>query len=375
MCAVAVDESIMTTEPMVPAAIDLAGILPDDVLVDLRSPAEYASSHIPGAVSLPILDDSERHEVGLTYQLSGPEAARTLGVRLVSPRLPSMIERIASIGARSRVVLYCWRGGMRSRIFADLVQSLGHPVTRLTGGYRAHRRWVVKTLAGPFPPLIVVHGYTGSGKTRLLRRLIGEYPVVDLEDLARHRGSTFGHVGLGDQPGQKQFESALALAIQAAQAAAPSPETSLLVEGESPTIGKIHLPPALCHAMRQAPPVFVELPRDERVRLLLEDYGETIFENQGVIADSLSYLRSRQPRRLMDELAEDLAGGRHGEFCAKLLEHHYDPLYERAFRRRPDREVCPVIRASTLEEALQMLRSHLQKQSVRMHLALENRVL
>ncbi len=177
------------------------------VLVDARSPAEYAETTIPGVINVPLFDNAERARVGTLYKEQGPASARLLGVDLIAPRIPQMVRAVLDARGESRqpVVVFCWRGGMRSRALVSFLNLAGVPTLQLRGGHKAFRAAVRDFFdQGRWGRLLVLRGLTGVGKTRLLKRLAGEgYPVLDLEELANHRGSAFGSVGLAPQPGQK----------------------------------------------------------------------------------------------------------------------------------------------------------------------------
>ena len=324
--------------------VDELASIPDVVWVDVRAPREYARGHVPGAINLPILDDDERGRVGIAYAREGAMAAKMLGVELVGPRLGALVRRYDELARQGTVAIYCWRGGMRSGLIGSLLRTMGIPVLIARGGYRAHRRAVMKQL-GALPPLVVLHGYTGSGKTRLLREIAGRLPVVDLEGLGRHRGSTFGAVGLEPQPTQLQFESELAAVLRRLPAGAP-----VLVEGESPALGVLKLPVELIHAMRSGWRLVLELPRAERVRELVAEYGPVIKNDPDCLAKPLEYLAGRLPKKSLEMLKESFASGNLEAFCAELLERHYDPLYERWSKRGTARDY-QVIKAATVAEA------------------------
>jgi tRNA 2-selenouridine synthase len=297
--------------------------LPGLSWVDVRTVEEFRNGHIPGAASLPVLDFAERARVSEVYYAAGNRAAQLAAIDVIGPRLGAMVRAIADLCARGPVALYCWRGGMRSGILGRFVCGLGLPVHVLAGGYKAHRRAVCEALRTGLPPLVVLHGYTGSGKTRLLRSLSDRFRVVDIEAIGNHRGSTFGAVGLPPQPTQRQFESELVAAFRRCR---PGP---VLVEAESPSLGALTLPASLCQAMRSGQRIFLNVPRAARARLLLNEYGPLIAADPGSLEPCFRYLTGRLPRPEVEALRALVAGGDLLAFSERLLARHYDRLYER----------------------------------------------
>jgi len=229
-----------------------------DTIIDVRSPAEYAEDHLPGAINLPVLDDAERARVGTIYKQQSPFLARKVGAALVARNAARHLEgALADKPGGWRPLVYCWRGGQRSGSFATILGQVGWRVDLVAGGYKAWRTLVVGALNDqPFPaPLWVLDGNTGTAKTELLARLsaLGRQ-TIDLEALANHRGSLFGHRA-GGQPSQKAFEGRLAMAISALDPARP-----VVVEAESSRIGDLMLPKQLWAAMCAAPRLCIAAP-------------------------------------------------------------------------------------------------------------------
>src|SRR2546421_757874 len=215
-----------------------------DAIIDARTPSEYALDHIPGAVSAPVLDDAERAEVGTLYKQVSPFEAKKLGASLVAKNVARHIEALFRPHDKNwRPLIYCWRGGKRSGAMAHILREVGWPAETLEGGYRAYRRWVVDALATVPAEIdfIVVHGPTGSGKSRFLSALSrAGAQVLDLEALAAHRGSVLGGLPGEPQPSQKWFESQLLSQLRRLERARP-----VFVEGESKKIGELQVPEAL----------------------------------------------------------------------------------------------------------------------------------
>lgn len=251
----------------VPAFLAAAG----GAVVDVRSPAEFAQGHIPGACSIPLFDDGGRAAVGTLYKQEGRRAAVLHGLALVGPRLETMARQLEALAGRTPghpLRLLCWRGGMRSASVAWLAGQLDLPVLRLDGGYKAFRRWALEQFEQPWP-LRLLGGRTGTGKTDLLLALAERgVAVVDLEGLAHHRGSSFGGLGLPPQPSSEHYENRLALALSALVDA-----DAIWLEAESAQVGRCRIPAALWRQMRAAPVLEVQRPLAERVAHLVAVYG------------------------------------------------------------------------------------------------------
>jgi len=238
-------------------------------IVDVRSEKEYAEGHIPHARNLPLLNNEHRTIVGTEYKHNGQEAAIRKGWDLAGPNLGQLYRQARRWMKDDRLLLHCWRGGMRSEIASWVSSFGGGEILVLDGGYKAYRHIVLRQLAQSIPPLQVLGGKTGSGKTAFLRLLAAEgEQVLDLEAMAHHKGSSFGALGQEPQPGQEQFENNLAEALQVFDFSRP-----VWVEFESRSIGRLVLPEALFHAMLSAPMTVLEVPDAVRVRRLLQEYG------------------------------------------------------------------------------------------------------
>lgn len=320
------------------------------VTIDVRSPSEFAESTIPGSLNIPLFDDAERAEVGTTYKQVSVQAAMDRGLELVSAKLPAFIKTFREIGDQK--VVFCWRGGMRSKTTATVLSLMGIRVFRLTGGFRAYRRWVVETL-GSFelaPEPIVLMGNTGTGKTAILRQLAEEgYPVLDLERMAGHRGSIFGHVGMKAH-NQKTFESLLLTDLLGLQQA-----PYVLMEGESRRIGKAVLPEFIVDKKEGAEQLFIQLPLVERVRHIIEDYRPS--EHKEELIQGFKRIRSRIHTPIAKEIMTSLEADDYSQAVRLLLEHYYDPRYEHAMSQYSGRRT--VIEAGTVAEGAQLVKSYL----------------
>ena len=302
-----------------------------DAVVDCRSPSEYAEDHIPGAVSAPVLDDAERAAVGTLYKQVSPFEAKKVGAALVAKNVARHVETLfAGKDRRWRPLVYCWRGGKRSAAMAHILREIGWEAQTLAGGYRGYRRWVVAQLETvPHKlPFRVVHGPTGSGKSRFLGALRrAGAQVLDLEDLAAHRGSVLGNLPDRPQPSQKWFESQVLH-----QLAALDPARAVFVEGESKKIGQLQVPEALIAAMRASPCIVLDTAIEVRVTLLLEEYRHFV-DNPGALEAQLDCLVGVHGREKIAGWKSLASRGAWRDFVALLLMEHYDPAYRRSSLR------------------------------------------
>ncbi len=300
--------------------------LPFDEVIDVRSPAEFAEDHIPGAINLPVLSNEERARVGTIYTQDSPFTARKLGAALVARNAAQHLEDTLCARPKGyRPLVYCWRGGQRSGSFAVILRQIGWQAETIDGGYRQYRRMVQHSVYDhPFPaPVILLDGNTGTAKSRLLGLLRAEgQQVIDLEALAHHRGSLFGGYA-GGQPSQKAFESALANAITGLNAGAP-----VWVEAESSKIGRINLPPSLWSAMCAAPRVTISAPIEARAAFLVDHYGD-IATNPARMQATLAALAPFHAAAQIEAWQDMAQTGAFAALAAELMTRHYDPLYQR----------------------------------------------
>jgi tRNA 2-selenouridine synthase len=320
-----------------------------DTIIDVRSPAEFAEDHLPGAVSMPVLSDAERAHVGTIYVQDSPFTARKIGAALVARNAAQHIEQhLMGHDGGWQPLVYCWRGGQRSGSFASILQQIGWRAQVLEGGYRTWRRHVVGQLYDAVLPyrLVRLDGLTGTAKTEILARVraLGGQ-VVDLEGLAHHRGSILGDV-MGAQPAQKGFESALVTAFSGLDPARP-----VLIEAESARIGTLRLPPALWGAMRAAPKIMLEAPIAARARYLAGVYADLMADPSG-LARRLNGLRGLAGTATVDRWLDMLGSGAAEALAHDLITVHYDPAYAR-IRGSEDSPVIATLDAGDLTEAAQ----------------------
>jgi tRNA 2-selenouridine synthase len=311
------------------------------VLFDVRSPSEFAQGHIPGALNLPLFSDAERAEVGTIYKNSGKESAVLRGLKIAGSKMSDLViqARQGSSG-QGEVLVHCWRGGMRSRSMGWLLSTAGLSPTVLEGGYKSYRAHVHESLESP-RRLNVVSGLTGAGKTRILAVLAkaGEQ-VVDLEGLANHRGSAFGGIGQRDQPTTEQFENYLFGQMQNL-----NPDQPVWVEDEGNRIGTVVVPPPFYHLMRHSPAIFMDSSPVQRVKNLIEDYGDL---PPTELADSISNIRKRLGPQNADEALASLAGGNVAR-AIEIVLAYYDKTYMKAADAMP-RKIMPTLAIDELTD-------------------------
>lgn len=326
--------------------------LPHDTIIDVRSPAEFAEDHIPGAINLPALSNDERARVGTIYVRESRFRSRRIGAALVARNVASYLEGpLAEMSGGWKPLVYCWRGGQRSGSVATILRAVGWRADTLEGGWKAYRRLVSQALyEGPIAhPLVVIDGGTGSGKTALLAALeAAGAQVVDLEAMAEHRGSLFGPTS-DSQPAQKAFETRLATRLAALDPARP-----VFIEAESSKIGQITLPPALWKAMRAAPRLRLEVPLEARVAHSVAHYTD-VTANPARLMAVLERLARYHGHERVSRWKALAAAGDHAALARELIVEHYDPRY----KRQADGEALALssLSTSTLAEAAQALRA------------------
>ena len=321
----------------------------DVPVFDVRTPAEFAQGHIPGAHNLPLFSNEERAEIGTLYKHEGRDAAILRGLDLIGPKLRRVVETARRAGNQDEALVHCWRGGMRSGSMAWLLEFAGYRVATLQGGYKTFRRTVLDTFAQP-RALRLIGGMTGAGKTDVVHALAarGEQ-VIDLEALASHQGSVFGHLGQPPQASQEHFENELAMQWRALDPARPT-----WIEDESRRIGRVLLPAAMWEQMRRAEVFVLDVPFEARVERLVQSYGHydaaRLAEAIGVIGKRLGGLRAKQALRAVYD------GALH-EACRRLLAY-YDKAYrhnlnQRNTSKQHDIRASTATTAETLADRLQ----------------------
>lgn len=340
----------MATHKIIDISQAFAGF---DDIIDVRSPAEFADDHLPGAISLPVLNDEERAFIGTTYTQVSPFEAQKQGAALIARNIARHLDAALNDKPKSwRPLVYCWRGGMRSAAMAHILSQVGWRTAQLHGGYKSYRHHVIDAL-DTLPQsyrLVVLCGATGSGKSRLLHALAEQgAQVLDLEELAQHRGSLLGNLPEQKQPSQKTFESRIWDRLRGF-----TPDCPVFVEAESRKVGVLTVPDTLLQAMRKAQCVRIEADDAARVSLLMEDYAHFL-RDPAQLAERLSLLVELHGHKVIDRWCEMARQGEWLPLVTDLLGRHYDPAYLRSSNASFAKlTAAPVMRLASLDgESLQ----------------------
>lgn len=294
-------------------------------LIDVRSPGEFSLGHIPGAFNIPIFSDEERAVVGTRYKKSGKDFALELGLEIVGPKMVEFVRQAKKLAPDKTLILHCWRGGMRSASMAWLFETVGLKVFLLQGGYKTYRQYQRKKL-GEAKNIIILSGYTGSGKTDILKALQtkGEQ-IIDLEGIANHKGSAFGAIGQEPQPSNEQFENNLTLEWSKLDL-----NKRIWIEDESITIGKNGIPDTLFNAMRIAPVIRIEIPLMVRAKRLVKEYA--CFETP-MLEKAIRRIETRLGPQNAKASLEALNQSNFAE-VASLTLNYYDKAYLKGLTKR-----------------------------------------
>lgn len=298
---------------------------PEIPVIDVRSPSEYEIAHIPGAVNIPLFDNEERARVGTRYAQAGKEAGFMIGLEIAGPKLAWYVKKLNSLySVHSPLIIYCWRGGMRSNAMAWLFSQAGHEVKLISGGYKAFRGYIREQLTTGWD-FRIIGGMTGSGKTEVLGYLRNQgLQVLDLEELACHKGSVFGHLGQKDQPNNEWFENMLWERLRQSDKTKP-----IFLEDESRSIGRVSMPESFYRKMQSSPLYLLEVGLQDRVKRLVDEYGcFTKEELQGNIDKLIGYLGGEAHKKAMHLVEEGSLAT-----AAELLLKYYDKKYRESIVR------------------------------------------
>ena len=330
--------------------VTVAQLADYDDIIDVRSPAEYAEDHIPGAISAPVLSNEERAQIGTLYTQVSPFEAKKRGAALIARNIAHHLDTLFHDKPKQwRPLVYCWRGGQRSGAMSHILDQVDWRTGRLEGGYKKYRRHVIDEL-GKLPAHLEFHvicGATGSGKSRLLEVLHQQgAQVLDLEQLAQHRGSLLGNLPDEPQPAQKMFETRLWDTLRRFDAGKP-----VFVEAESRKIGRLSLPDALLERIRASACIVIEAPLSARVGLLLEEYSHFLNDPE-LLAQRLAPLTALHGHKVIEEWNAMAQRGDWNTLVGELLSHHYDPAYRRSTSSNfPQLAQARILRTKSLDRA------------------------
>ena len=297
--------------------------LHNPLYVDVRAPIEYNEDHIPGAINLPIFNDEERKEVGTLYKILGKDEAVKRGAEIGGKRIVDIIKSLTDIKDKT-IIIYCFRGGMRSASVASVINSLGTKAYKIKDGYKSFRRSVLAYLSTTIirPKIFILQGLTGTGKTEILRLMNNG---IDLEEMAGHRSSVFGGIGLR-QSSQKFFETSLWHRLEELKN-----EKFIIFEGESKKIGNLHIPENIFKQMQEGFMINIEAPIEKRIEIIKNEYAG--FCMNETILKIVNSLRSKLGTKKADMLIEFYNNGNIYEFIQILLLDYYDILYKHSLDR------------------------------------------
>jgi tRNA 2-selenouridine synthase len=323
---------------------------PNGILLDVRSPGEFLHAHIPGAVSLPLFTDEERKIVGTAYKQESREIAIKIGLKFFGVKTVAMIETVEALaksknGKTTPIYLHCWRGGMRSAAVAWLLDLYGFKVYTLKGGYKTFRNWCLDHFTKEYH-FKILGGFTGSGKTSILQELKKQNEIViDLEKIACHRGSAFGKLGQPVQPSQEMFENLFAIELSKASSKNQN-NKCIWLEDESQRIGNINIPSTIYQYIKTQPVAFINIPFEERLKRIVEEYG--VFEKEKLsdcierISKRLGGLETKNALTFLEE--HDI------ESCFRILLTYYDRWYDKSVKLRPEwKSLVTIIDAPTTD--------------------------
>jgi len=299
-------------------------------VIDVRTPAEFDKGHIPGAINIPLFTNEERVIVGTLYKKTGRQAAILKGLELVGPKLKSIVEESIKLVKDNTLLVHCWRGGMRSGSVAWLLETYGIKTITLKGGYKFYRRKIISTFEKEYK-LFVIGGRTGSSKSKVIQQLQNKNAqLLDLEKLAHHKGSSYGHLGEETQPSQEMFENLLGSTLMRFDA-----NKRIVMEDESRMVGIRAIPNVFYVQLRNAPILYLDVPFENRVKYLSEEYGK--FDQDALVEATL-----RIEKRLGSEQTKNaclaIRENRMQDACRIIL-GYYDKAYDYGLSLRKEIEI------------------------------------
>jgi tRNA 2-selenouridine synthase len=332
--------------------------LPNRLFIDVRTPKEFAEGHLPGALNIPIFSNDERATVGTLYKQVSVDAAKQLGVEIASPKLPAIIKAITNYTKQKyQIVIYCWRGGMRSKSIVNILDMLNISALQLAGGYKSYRRYVLDHLESfdVKPQVLVLYGATGVGKTTMLNKLSSQgIPTINLEKLANHRGSVFGQIGLSNSTTTPLFESAILEYLEELQT-----EPYFIVECESNRIGNVYIPKVLYQRMQSGKRILVHASVSTRVQRLIAEYSKNDSADTTIIQQGIQAISGKLGKKKAAYLLECLTNNHIEKVVTSLLTDYYDLLY--GFENSKNVKYDAVISAENLDQATAEFVSYLSR--------------
>ncbi len=303
-----------------------------DTIIDVRSPSEFDEDHIPGALNYPVLDDKERAKIGTIYKKRSPFEAKIIGSSLIAKNISEhLIQKLKNKNGAWRPLVYCWRGGKRSKALCLIMKEIGWRVNQLEGGYKHYRNDIQKKLRQLSPKLkiVLISGKTGTGKTKLLHQIKSNNgQILDLEGIARHKGSLLGRDLENNQPSQKLFESLLYNALKSINL-----KKNIYLEAESSKIGNLHIPQPLWKKMLISNKINIETTLESRVKFLLNDYKYAQLDNN-FFKPLMAGLKQRLPKKIINDWKHLIKNKDWRQLTESLLKNHYDPAYISNYKKK-----------------------------------------
>ena len=319
-----------------------------DTIIDVRSPLEFVEDHIVGAINCPVLSDLERQKVGTIYKKESSFKAKIIGSSLTAKNIAFHIEnKFMEKKGSWQPLIYCWRGGQRSKAFSIVLSEVGWRTNQLKGGYKEYRNQVINFLdnIGPKLKITLISGKTGSAKTKILKSIENEGgQILDLEGLANHKGSLLGKIPDLIQPSQKFFESLIFNKIQKLNL-----KDKIYIEAESSKIGNIHIPKSIWKKMIKSPRIEISANVELRAKFLVTDY-DYMCNNPTLINPIIKGLKNRLSKNLFDEWTNLIDRKKWFDLTKSFLENHYDPSYS-SNTIKNDRKVIKKITATSLNNS------------------------
>ena len=330
--------------------------LNNKLYIDVRTNQEFLEDHIPNAINIPLLDEEERKQIGFLYKTKGGKIARRKGVDIITPKLQNLIdEMLFKTENFQNIIFYCSRGGLRSYSMASFFSMVSDKkIYTIERGYKGFRNYILNffenienEISGKF---LVVDGLTGTGKTIILNKLKSYgLPVIDLENLATHRGSAFGKIGIYSETNQKKFESSLWYELYNLKN-----EKLIIVEGESKKIGKINLPEGFYNLMKKSPHVWIETSISNRIEILYKDYLKSKPENQE-IKDAILRIKDFCSKKSINNMLNFLENNDYKNLIKELIENYYDKLYHK--KRLKFEDFYKIIHYENIDEGVNKLKN------------------